>query len=247
MLVFIIPLKSSRVSTSWTRVSQLFERCLKSVCNQTSPNFRVIVVCHEKPDIQFSHPQVEYLEVDFPLPGANQRSKRVDRGRKLLTGLAHATQFNPCHIMAVDADDCVNQYLAEFVERNSQGDGWFIDKGYIYREGQKLIYWRRKDFSQVCGTGIVIKSNLFPLLFKDDIYQHKITVLPNGTPLESLPLIGAIYSVNGENFYRNDEKVEQLKKENPHKGFLPWLKEIIRLRWLTASIRNEFGLSNIDG
>jgi hypothetical protein len=65
VLVFVIPLKSARVSNSWERVTQLFERCVKSVCNQTSPNFHVIVVCHEKPKIEFTHSHLTYITVDF--------------------------------------------------------------------------------------------------------------------------------------------------------------------------------------
>ncbi len=68
MLTFIIPVKSEKVSGSWDQFSRLFERTLKSVSGQTSDAFRIVVVCHEKPDIAFDHPSIEYIHVDFAPP-----------------------------------------------------------------------------------------------------------------------------------------------------------------------------------
>ena len=56
MLVFLIPIKSYKIANSWIELSKMIERCLGSVCNQTSLEFKVIVVCHERPDINFYHP-----------------------------------------------------------------------------------------------------------------------------------------------------------------------------------------------
>ena len=80
MLVFVIPVKSPLVSKSWNRFSKLFERCIQSVCNQTSPDFRVIVVCNEKPNTQFNHPHIQYIEVDFPPPNLDSASYGQARG-----------------------------------------------------------------------------------------------------------------------------------------------------------------------
>ncbi|MGD1921077.1 MAG: glycosyltransferase family 2 protein, partial [Pleurocapsa sp.] len=110
MFVFIVPLKSAQVSNSWQQVCQLFERTLRSICQQTNQNFQVICVCHEKPEIDFSHPSVSYLQVDFPIPYWNKKTfvraenhnQCVDKGRKMWLGLAEAKMFDPSHIMFVD-------------------------------------------------------------------------------------------------------------------------------------------------
>jgi len=60
--------------------------------------------------------------------------------------------FEPSYIMPVDADDCLSKHLAEFVNRNSHCNGWFINKGYEYQEGSRLIYLRQEDFFVRCGT-----------------------------------------------------------------------------------------------
>ena len=96
MLVFIIPLKSKRGSRSWSTVSDLFERTLKSVCNQTSPNFKVVVVCHEKPLVSFEHENIEYITVDFEPPELtgdpieDLAAKENDQAKKLWVGSIYA-------------------------------------------------------------------------------------------------------------------------------------------------------------
>lgn len=257
MLVFIIPLKSPQVSKSWDRVTRLFERSVKSVCNQTSDNFKVIVVCHEKPVIEFSHPHVTYIEVDpinFPLP-SQEGAKKVglDKFRKILVGVKKALPLEPSHIMQVDADDCVSKHLAEFVEQNPQSNGWFVNSGYVYPDGSRFIYYRRKKFYLSCGTCNIIRTDLldlpenledyrFDYLIK---YQHSHRdvvkkLAGKGTPIAPLPFPGAVYitdhgentpSGNAARFFQN-------------KG-LANLKKILSLRPLTHSIRNEFGLYHV--
>ena len=52
MLCFITALKSKAVASDWIRVCELFESTLRSAYNQTDPDFRIIVVCHERPDLK---------------------------------------------------------------------------------------------------------------------------------------------------------------------------------------------------
>lgn len=255
MLVFVIPVKSPLVSKSWNRFSKLFERCIQSVCNQTSPDFRAIVVCNEKPHTQFNHPHIQYIEVDFLPPnldsasyGQARGSGDADKAKKILTGLAYAEKFQPSHIMVVDADDCVTKYLAEFVNQNSQDDGWYLQKGYVYEEGRNFIYLNLKNFNQSCGSSVIIKYNLSNLLFSDlNYYDHNNHVLQNGIILNPLPFPGAIYSIkNEENQFMKREQTKQLKKKEGSLIF--FIRKAIKYRPLiiTKSIRNNFGLYSID-
>lgn len=212
MLVFIIPLKSPQASNSWERVSKLFERSIKSVCTQTSSEFRVIVVCHEIPQIEFSHSHITYIKVNFPAPNSDQKSKMLDKSRKVLVGLNYARQLNPCHTMNVDADDCVSKHLAEFVKQNPQSNGWFVHKGFVYQDGSKFIYFKRKDFHQWCGTCHIIRYDLHNLpesiedesVDFDKYYCNHREVVKNlaqkRTPIEPLPFAGAVYILgHGDN------------------------------------------------
>lgn len=251
MLVFIIPLKSPKISNSWSHVSRLFERCVRSVCNQTSPDFRCLVVCNEKPDIKFSHPHIEYLEVDLPVikldpkqiyktPRRYCEERNKDKERKILMGMVHARKFEPSYVMPVDADDCVSKRLAEFVNHNSQCNGWFISDGYQYSEGSRRVYLRKGDFNVKCGSCNILRYDLlhFP---KNINYDRPRRILPGHhdikkfmrrqeTPLEPLPFPGAIYvTEHGENNYYQkgfDPDNPRLKYSHP---FLTRMKKVYKI------------------
>lgn len=247
MLVFVIPLKSAKVSNSWERVTQLFERCIKSVCNQTSPNFHVIVVCHEKPKIEFTHSQITYITVDFsPANEINPVAKGdTDKGRKILKGLIYARQFSPTHTMTVDADDCVSEKLAKFIQQHPDSNGWFINKGYKYQEGSNYIYIKRSNFYKMCGTCNIIRYDLNDLpeiaeynrgygYYRYYIDHAKVRdILKNkAKAIKSLPFPGAVYILEtGENLFDNSKRLRF---------------SIFNRKLLNQSVRDEFGLYELQ-
>ncbi len=259
MLVFIIPLKSSRVSSSWNLVCQLFERTLRSVCNQTSSQFKVIVVCHELPEIEFTHPHVTYLQVTFPIPDEDYLSKEKDKMHKMLVGLNKAQTFNPSHIMFVDADDCVSKNLAGFVDQNKDNNGWFVNRGYEYRDDIKRLKIRNKNFHLRTNTSHIIKNDLLKpdinLDIKDIkrgncILYHIDTakiLQERGTPLKALPFRAVIYITdNGENMWWSQGKIApKSNKFDLKEMILVLAKKIYQVtitRPITTSIHNEFGI-----
>ncbi|MBD2311955.1 glycosyltransferase family 2 protein [Desertifilum sp. FACHB-1129] len=255
MLAFIIPLKSRQVSDSWIGVSQLFERCLKSVCQQSGAEFRVIVVCNERPAISFHHPAVSYLEVDFLPTDLSFPAKGLDKGRRIVEGLVAARDFSPTHIAIVDADDCVSKRLAGFVKQHPESEGWFFDRGYLYKARSPSIYLRRKAFHKRCGTSHILRYSLlkFPQegaenrLELNQFYnehQHISTRLEQrGITLQSLPFIGAICIVeNGENIYQKSFQQLHHVKLDP----ISRLKDWRNFRRLTPEICQEFGLYRLE-
>ena len=80
-----------------------------------------------------------------------------------MTGLAYAQNYQPSHIMIVDADDCVNKRLAEFVEKNPNKNGWFINKGYLYTEGNKFLF--KREIILIIGAELLIFSELIYIVF----------------------------------------------------------------------------------
>ncbi len=247
MLVFVIPLKSPQVSNSWERVTQLFERCVKSVCNQTSSNFQVIVVCHEKPKIEFTHSQITYITVDFSPPNETNPVAKgdTDKGRKILKGLMYARQFSPTHTITVDADDCVSKNLAKFVEQHPDSNGWFINKGYKYQEGSNYIYIKRSNFYKMCGSCNILRYDLNDLpeaaeynrgygYYRYYIDHAKVRdILKNqAKAIKSLPFPGAVYILEtGENLFDNSKRLTF---------------SIFNRKLLNQSIRDEFGLYNLQ-
>ncbi len=246
MLVFVVPLKSSQAATSWEHVSRLFTRCIKSICNQTSSQFRVIVVCNEIPIIEFTHPHITYITVDFPTPPETNpvNRKRTDKGRKILKGLIHAREFSPTHTMAVDADDCISKRLAEFVEQNPDCNGWFVNQGYKYQEGSKYIYIKRKNFYKTCGTCNILRYDLNNLpehaeynrgygyyKYYIDHAKVKTQLSLQGIKLKALPFPGAVYMLeNGEHLFYESSRLRF---------------SIFNHQLLKQSIRDEFGIYNL--
>ena len=267
MFVFIVPLKSARVSNSWQQVCRLFERTLRSICQQTDRNFRVICVCHEKPEIDFTHPSVSYLQVDFPIPYWNKKTfvraenhnQCVDKGRKMWLGLAEAAKLNPSHIMFVDADDCISNRIVDFVSRQEPNcNGWYFDRGYEYEEGKETIFLRQHDFNQKCGTSYIFRFDLvFPqwVEFDEitrDYQRHQMFgkyLAEQENPLASLPFPGSIYMTdNQENIWLQKSFFTQ--KDRPVKEQVKFIAgdfyKKIKSQKLSAKIKQEFGLEPLS-
>lgn len=259
MLVFIIPLKSSQLSSSWERVCQLLERTLKSVCNQTSSNFEVIIVCHEKPELSFSDPKISCLSVDLPLPGDDYISKEKDKMCKMLLGMIEAANRNPSHLMFVDADDCVSNRLVEFVDQNIDQNGWFIGKGYEYREDIRQLKYRSKGLHLRTNTSHIIRMDLLkpdltiPLeeVRRDNfILYHRDTadiLKGRGTPLAELPFPGMVYITdNGENMWWSQAQLSGDQTgfdwKNQLQSSLKTIYQRLITRPLTPEIQQEFYL-----
>lgn len=263
MLLFVVPIKSPKLSRNWPLACRLFERCLRSICAQTSGDFRVVVVCNQKPVIRFEHPQVEYIEMDFPVPetrradeipttgydyglSAEIARKNADKARKLRTGFDYGARYQPTHCMGVDADDCVSRRLAAFVGRHAQAEGWFFRKGFIHPEGGRLVYKNVKNFNQTCGSSVIVRYDLRSLVLENpDFYAHCI----ERPPLVPLPFPGAIYSIaNGDNIYMTAATTSQIQGAIWRKLFSPALPQLLKKLFkyrpglVTGRMRAEFGL-----
>ncbi len=266
MFLFVIPVKSPKLSRDWRLAGRLFERCARSVCGQTSQDFRVVVVCNERPIADFEHPRLEFLEVDFPVPARRLPNevtttgydfalsgeiarKNADKARKLRTGFDYGARYHPTHCMAVDADDCVSNRLVEFVARDPRAPGWFFRQGYIYPEGGRFMYLNVKNFNQTCGSSVIVRFDQRHLVLENpDFFAHCI----EREPLAPLPFAGAIYSIaNGDNIYMTADTTAQIQSSVWRKIFSPALPRLVqkmikyRPALVTGGIREEFGLSQI--
>ncbi|NES99878.1 MAG: glycosyltransferase family 2 protein [Sphaerospermopsis sp. SIO1G1] len=260
MLVFIIPIKSKKTAKSWQECSKLFDRCLRSVCNQTSQNFKVIVVCNEKPITTFKHPNVEYLIVDFPPPGSDYGAKGDDRAKRVYVALFTIKDLKPSHVMSVDSDDCISKYIAEFVNQNPDKNGWYVEQGYEYDEGSSQIAVRQKGIYRICGTCNIINYRLFKV--PDQILPYdqlvgfdrflnghplaKGDLEKRGNPLEPLPFPGTIYVRDqvGESISMQEPVIVKFQR-NPKEVFRGFKKLFMAPfvnKRLTKEIQEEFGL-----
>jgi hypothetical protein len=264
MIAFLIPIKHPQTAKSWPEVCRLFERCLRSVCGQTSQDFRVLVVCNERPAISFNHPNVEFLEVDLPVPARDRRSRQIDKKKKLIMGLVWLRRWEPTHVMSVDADDCISRQIVAYAGQRSGNNGWYLDSGYEYDDGSTHIQLRRRRFYALCGTCNIIKYQLYnlpetSLPFRPfDSYDRfvgghgvaKIDLAERGAPLEPLPFPGAIYirDRGGESNRMQEPLVARLKRSPRHAlhGVKKCLAAPFTRRWLSLELQQEFGLYQLE-
>ena len=260
MISFIIPLKSETVSKDWNQVCALCERCLNSIINQTSNKFLVTIVCHEKPNFKLEHPSISYIQVDFPPPDL-KKDRAVDlmdndKNNKMWRGLEYVRQFDPTHVMFVDADDCVSCRIAEFVSKNPTVNGWFLDNGYVYEDGSDCIFFKKDKFYCLSGTSHIIKYSLLmdediSNVYKDSsfaLHQHIVTIMrERNTPLFSLPFPGAVYiTKNGENIYQGTSASPAFSFFFIKEIILTYprmLRRIAASRVIEQSISDEFSLN----
>lgn len=165
MLVFITSLRHPQNSSNYAKVEQLLDRTLRSVCAQTDDRFKVVVVCNQIPTGIPAFINVHYVKVDFPPPSEVNQARTglpavlKDKGTKYVIGLKKAEEFNPDYIMFLDADDYLHKDIAGFVNAQGKENGWFVNQGYVYRDGGLLLS-KTDNFNQVCGSSNILKFDL---------------------------------------------------------------------------------------
>jgi hypothetical protein len=249
MLTFIMPLKSPEVCRDWAFVSRLAERSLKSVCQQTSGPFQLLLVCNQRPQGGFSHPSLTIIEEDFPVPGRTNEERMADKSRKIWRGLVAARANTPGHVMFVDADDCVSRRLAGFVAEHPDAHGWVFTHGYLRDQGSRWVL-RKGDFHLLCGTSHILRCEPgdLPKSVEEKESEYWIGchghpemaafMRERGTPLAPLPFLGAIYNT------ATNESYSGMALRNWHSRRI-LLYKMLNYRPLTRSIREEYGLSEI--
>ena len=260
MLLFIVPLMSKQVAKDFRVVSNKLEQTLRSLCNQGTDAFEVVVVCHERPEIVFSHSKIHYADVDFDLTACIKEKentigitvetdfyqRRTDKGRKMLYGYYFAQQFKPTHIMFVDADDLVSNRLAAHCSANPNCAGWYVEKGYRYREQSSWTYLKRMNFHLECGTGFIFRNDIIPVkapLYKEGFDYYKFLtdhqgvvkrMREAGNPLLPLDFYAVVYVLHSSSFYATEKSREY------RYSLYNLLKIVINTRPLTQRIRSEF-------
>lgn len=261
MFTFIVPIKSAQLASDWTEFSKLVGRTLKSICNQDTDNFNVIVACHELPEIDYKNDKIEYIQVPFDPPklveddwDKNRALKEGDKANKLLIAYEKAKTYNPEYIMVVDADDLISNNIVTFVEEQKRDiPGWYFPTGYFYKEGTNYLFINKKNFNTLCGTCIIIKTELFPQLIVEEpwlYYYHESMTLQDGTILEAFPFPGALYSMaNGENHYMSAQHATKIALQPRANG--TFLKSIYskllkyRVRPITGKFKRKFSFYNV--
>ena len=256
MFCFVMALKSKRLSKDWSQVCRLFNASLRSAYNQTCGNFKIIVVCHETPDLeQKFDSRVEFINVDFPPPALDPVLTMRDKWAKLAVGMVRAGECRPKFVMNMDADDLVSSRIVEFTESHPDENGWHLSQGYEWGFGRRWI--KSVDPFILCGTNAIVGSRL--IRFPRDTSPESIencSVLRWGhtiiaeklaeadTPLTPLPFRGAVYVTgHGDNW----SSCFAMRRLSRIRRGVSWIRHgewrsLPQLRFCTKSLRNEFSM-----
>jgi hypothetical protein len=197
MLTFIIPLKSKKVSDDWQAVLRSLGYTLDSIANQTSSDWRVIIACHDIPEIDIPFDgKVIITQVDFGVPKAPEnldtkhkvlrtRILSIDKFRKVRVAAQQLHTYRTDFVMLLDADDLISSHLCEFANDNVDKNGWYVSQGYVWTEGSKYILKVGSHFYQRCGSSAIIKIdyNLLPNEIPLDVDATTLTLIKVDFPL----------------------------------------------------------------
>ena len=223
MLIFSIALKSPEISKDWDLVVKRCQRTLISCSQQTTDNFRIILVCNKAPAIPDGVRNLKIIEEYFPAPKSKDE-QRQDKYRKHQRALIELRDSGPFYWMKVDADDCVSERLACFLRNQNINQSWIINQGYIYKERSKFCYYEKKIFHERCGTSSIIwfsgNSNLPNSMDQSceeieylSVPHTKLTTMLSKTSqvFGFLPYPGVIYCVGSNENLSGFSGVEQFK------------------------------------
>jgi hypothetical protein len=262
VLTFIIPLRHPENSPDWAALKRRLAQTIRSIAGQDDVRWRAIIVANEGSDLPELPGNFKLMQVRYPPnpmfeQGDNDReafldSCRLDKGRRVLTGVLEADRAGYC--MVVDDDDFVSSRLTSFAASRLGANGWYVQNGYIWGDGGKLIY-EYEDFWKFCGTSHIVRTGLYELPASvedaDPGYLRRIFgshvfirgyLEARSTPLEPLPFVGAVYRIGHAGAHsKSPGLVRQVffRREilrNP----LKLAQRFSRLRLLDAAVREQF-------
>lgn len=268
MLGIITCLRARALARDWTYHVWLLQRTLDSMVAQTNREFKVIVVCHEIPDLPLlKDPTIDFISVDFPPPARNNDDMCVDKVLKLTVGIDSAIAAGCDYITFVDGDDLISRRLSQFVAENNGKNGWYCGTQYIYRYGMR---WVRKYNSPAMEAGpfIIIRSDLLRFAV-DPFYrgqrvntlaaightEYRKLLIAQGNPVEPLPFPGIVYILHEDATSQvpgliGSDVLASLPKRSRLRRALGHLKRdaktIPNLRPLTTAMRLEFTVPYAD-
>ena len=262
LVTFIIPVHHQANSNDWPSLKRRLAQTIASISGQSNGNWRGVIVANEGADLPDLPPNFSAERVTFPpnplydLHSAEREqvyeAVRLDKGRRILTGMLSArdTRF----FMIVDDDDFVSANIVDFAARNSDANGWKIDRGYLWSEGGRLLL-HHNDFANFCGTSLIIRSDLYrlPATFEQAETDYIKSMLGShvrigkllseaGSPLGSLPFRGAIYRVGHSGAHSKSSNL--LRTHFLNRSVLTHPRQLLgnlsRVRPLDRNLRNEF-------
>lgn len=256
---FIIPFRARSTTRQWSNVCELLQQTLASVMNSSDQRSRVIIVGHERPEIDLPAKRCLFLEATFDPPPTETMDwpgdKRIfswhtDKGRKLLQGIFRSRQDSSRYFMPLDADDLVSSKLVGHCLDGDHPHGYFIDVGYRMNAETPGWLFSRRQFYHECGSSSILRTSIapFPEVLDysrdfDDYYVRRYVVhayVPEclqklEKPLQAVPFPAAVYRFHEQNIFANSmRKTDSILRK--------YARILFRGKRITAALRDEFAI-----
>ncbi|MBZ9678122.1 glycosyltransferase family A protein [Mesorhizobium sp. ES1-1] len=213
MHYFVMPLRSVETVKDRHLFSSLLRRTIENVLCQTVKNFRLILVCSERPELGYvPADRITVVETNLPIP-TDIAARRRDMNQKIAIGAEQAFLLagnDDFSIMKIDGDDLLAADLLEKAGLFAESNGFVINKGYLQRLGSRIL-WKHYRFHEICGScasvtmrrggKALMGAGEFADLYIKSIHPKIPGLLEaTGRPLHFLPHWGAIYTMDhGDN------------------------------------------------
>jgi len=197
--------------------------------------------------------RVQQVAVDFPVPGNERMAMNWNKTLKLRAGFERAQQTDARYCMFLDSDDCVRSDLVAFLLKASPRDpGWFLNEGFVYREGSSVAWRKTRDFHGVCGSSVILQQEKAGRFLDRFFAEGKpfcnlaSPVLAHLGQLQPLPFPGVVYSVmNGDNIFMTQGKAAALRGKRPMFRYYARKLGYYRPAPCTPAFRRRFSLTRI--
>jgi hypothetical protein len=149
----------------WRIGCAYFQQTLSSILNSRGSDYGIVAAGHELPDFPLPHDRrFKFLSLDHALPSRNAGDYPAavkDKLIKITAAWDYAkSAWNPQYVMKLDWDDLISSRLVEWLSSAQNEAGYLIKHGWIWRAQLPWIMQRTEYFDRVCGSCLVIRSDL---------------------------------------------------------------------------------------
>lgn len=170
LVTFVIPIKHFSHVKNMSSFIRSFKQTIDSLNNQSNNNWNCKVVVNVGMNLPPLNERFEVVYVDYPpnpfydLKLHNKElcyeAVREDKGKKVLEGILKAK--NSKYVMVVDDDDFLENSVVDYISKNDNGVGWYVQKGYIWHENTPFLL-RKDNFHHLCGTSFIVNIELLEI------------------------------------------------------------------------------------
>jgi hypothetical protein len=250
--IFAISFIPRAVCSNWERAQANLRRTIKSIRGMSRKDYRIVVACHEFPDLADLHgSDLELLLAPFPIETDLMRrgADKIRKRRLIGSWLRERLGEDGAYVMFLDADDLVHRDLVDHILRDDNRRSYIAEAGYIFDATTGLLEQRRARFYTTCGSCFVcwFGRDDLPLSFEDadclysqfDLHREfKEMAARLGRPSEPFPFPAVVYLANHEESLRVKQFVRMREVD---------LFKLVWPRKATQVLEQDFSCADVAG